>query len=372
MPGWLSDYPKILLALLTIGVWDTFHGVVWGSIVGNPAGSALRMGWDLMLPYSLWGFLAPICLWATDARRLDSRPLWKAAGVHLLAMALYCGTFLVLFFGIREFTRGPLSTWMTRFLGDFSLARQDLGAWGASAWINWFICTSFAHLLAFFRDMRNKELRASHLEAQLAHSQLHSLKAQVQPHFLFNTLNSIYALVPTEATEARRMVVLLSDFLRRALQESSLQMVTLRKELEFVEMYLGIQQLRFSNRMRIERDVEEEVLDWMLPHLLLQPLVENAIKHGLGPKVGLGVLRIIAYREKGLLLLSVEDDGVGPSEATSGLGFGLKSTADRLRQLYGDKATLAYGALPSGGFRVSMEIPTNSEVLPSLSATSDP
>ena len=195
------------------------------------------------------------------------------------------------------------------------------------------------------------ELRASELQSQLARAQLGALKDQLQPHFLFNTLNAIMTLVRQQkGPEAERMLGRLADLLRCVLEDIHAQEVPLRRELEYLRLYLSIEEVRFEDRLRAVVDAEAGILDALVPHLCLQPIVENAIRHGLGRSAGASRIAIGARREGDRLVLSVEDDGPGlQPEGAAPPGIGLANTRARLERLYGAAAGLAVeNAVPHG------------------------
>jgi LytS/YehU family sensor histidine kinase len=207
-------------------------------------------------------------------------------------------------------------------------------------------------------------LRSAQLEAALARARMQVLKMQLQPHFLFNTLNSISALVTQDPPAAERMVARLGDLLRLALKEADVQEATLDRELRFLQLYLEIEQVRFGPRLRVELDVAPEVLDACVPHLLLQPLVENALRHGAGRKAGPARVVIRGRRADARLRLEVEDDGGGlPDWFREGVGLG--NTRDRLRRMYGDGQALRLEGGPAGGVRVTVDLPFRREADPS-------
>lgn len=203
------------------------------------------------------------------------------------------------------------------------------------------------------------DLRASQLETQVTQARLGALKAQLQPHFLFNTLNAIVVLVRQQkGREAEETLARFSDLLRAVLADMDSQEVTLARELEYLKLYLSIEQVRFSDRLRVTFDVDPELLDAAVPHMALQPLVENAIHHGIGQRASAGAITISARRDGAALQLLVRDDGPGFGAAKEhGLGLGLANTRARLRQLYGDQAELRTGAAPGGGADVSLVLP---------------
>ena len=204
------------------------------------------------------------------------------------------------------------------------------------------------------------ELRASQLETQVAQARLGALKAQLQPHFLFNTLNAIVVLVRQQkGQQAEETLARCSDLLRAVLADMEAQEVPLSRELEYLRLYLSIEQLRFSDRLRVEIDVDPELLDAAVPHMALQPLVENAIRHGIGRRATAGLIRIHARRHGDSLQVEVQDDGpgFGASGAGGGMGLGLANTRARLRQLYGDAGDLRTGNGQGGGAVVTMVLP---------------
>jgi LytS/YehU family sensor histidine kinase len=201
-------------------------------------------------------------------------------------------------------------------------------------------------------------LRSSELQKQLMGAHLSALKMQLQPHFLFNTLNAIMVLVRQQKTrEAEQMLARLGDLLRCVLDDVDSQEVPLRRELEYLELYLSIEQVRFQDRLRAEIVVDPMLLDAAVPQMGLQPLVENAVRHGIGQRSAAGKVRISAIRKLDMLELSVEDDGPGFPPVIKSDGIGLSNTRERLRQLYGTAAELMIERPQQGGARVRISIP---------------
>ncbi|AKF85142.1 Histidine kinase-, DNA gyrase B-, and HSP90-like ATPase [Myxococcus fulvus] len=215
-----------------------------------------------------------------------------------------------------------------------------------------------AHAIYYAEQLRLRD-------TQLARAQLHALEAQLHPHFLFNTLNSISALVRRDPLGSERMIARLSDLLRETLQAAGREEVSLRDELRTLQLYLDIQGVRFTDRLRVEQDIAQEALGARVPHLVLQPLVENAIQHGIAPRSAPGTVTVTARREGPELLLEVRDDGVGLREGAAakseGSGKGLWITRERLVQLYGPAHRLKLEAREEGGARVSLAIPFRTE-----------
>jgi len=200
------------------------------------------------------------------------------------------------------------------------------------------------------------------LQAQLDQAQLQTLKLQLHPHFLFNTLNAITALIHRAPERAERMVAGLSELLRMSLGSAAEQEVPLSREVEVLEHYVDIQRERFQGRLAVRVDVAPDVRDALVPNLILQPLVENAIKHGIGPRASGGAVEVVARRAQDGLSLVVRDDGVGePVPAARREGVGLANSRARLTSLYGAAHRLAAAPLPAGGFEVSIVIPFHTE-----------
>jgi sensor histidine kinase YesM len=210
--------------------------------------------------------------------------------------------------------------------------------------------------ISYFRQARDRE----HLEARLARAQLQTLKLQLQPHFLFNTLNTITALIGVDPRVAERMVSGLSELLRLSLRNAGEQEVPLSRELELLEHYVEIQQIRFRDRLTVTVDVAPETMRALVPNFILQPLVENAIRHGIGPRAAPGHVDVRAYRENGALHLRVADNGVGARARRSesaGEGIGLGNTKARLEHLYGAEHAFTAQGGRDGGFVVDIVIP---------------
>jgi len=216
------------------------------------------------------------------------------------------------------------------------------------------------YILSNYHKYRERELRASNLETRLAQSQLQVLKMQLHPHFLFNTLNTISVLMAEDTKAANRTLVRLSDLLRMTLDSDGAQEVPLKQELDFLQGYLDIERTRFHDRLTIRVDVDPSVLDAQVPNLLLQPLVENAIRHGISPHARDGVVEISARREGGTLCVEVRDNGGGLVEGgpePSTRGVGISTTRARLEQLYGSGHQFEIRNGPEGGAWVKVVLP---------------
>jgi two-component sensor histidine kinase len=222
----------------------------------------------------------------------------------------------------------------------------------------------FLHLFDRYRRARARELHAVQLEARLAHARLHNLQAQLHPHFLFNALNAISSIMYDDVRAADRMLTRLADLLRRALDASRAQVVTLGEELELLEAYLELMRARFGDRLQAEIEVDGDLRGAPVPALLLQPLVENALEHGAPQPPEPARVAIRCRREGGALLLEVQDNGPGlvhPDEPLVGRGVGVTNTVERLRGLYGTAARLSWRGAPGGGLVVSVRLPYEPE-----------
>jgi two-component system, LytTR family, sensor kinase len=228
-----------------------------------------------------------------------------------------------------------------------------------NALMYWLIVAA-VHAVAYHQAARSRELRLARVEGQLAAARLHALQAQLHPHFLFNALHTVAMLWRTNRTdEAYDTLERLGAILRRMLDGSGEAEVPLGEELDFVREYLAIERSRLRDRLRVEIDAPPEVLEARVPALLLQPLVENAIRHGIAPHSSAGRLTVRAWRAGASLRIAVRDDGPGLplAAAFAGQGVGLRNTRERLRQLHGERQHLFVGDAPGGGCLVEVELP---------------
>ncbi len=220
----------------------------------------------------------------------------------------------------------------------------------------YFVILLGAEAMTHAQARQEDEIQAGRLARQLSDARLALLQRQLHPHFLFNALQAISTLLHRDPATADRLLVRLSDLLRAMLDDASGQTLSLRTELELIRKYLDIEQARFGDRLTVEWRVDESLLDCQVPSLIVLPLVENAIRHGLSPKIGPGRLAIAVRSEGPLLVLTVEDDGRGATlPLRAGLGVG--NTRERLGALYGERATLSIDTAQDAGFRARIQIP---------------
>jgi two-component system LytT family sensor kinase len=344
------------------------------SVKGEPIGWSRPLYWSLSEWY-LWAAISPAIFWM--ARRFPlSRDTWaRHLPVHLAAVLLVHAVHETAYV-VLERAAGmghPVPPPLRQALLLFITKRAAFNLLVYSGIV------AVAHAQSLHRRYRERERVTLQLETKLARAQLEALKIQLQPHFLFNTLNTVSALLHRDAEAADRVLSRLGDLLRLSLQHSGRQEVMLRQELEFLERYLEIQQTRFQDRLTVHFDADPDTLDALVPTLVLQPLVENAVRHAIEPRAAPGHLDIRARRQDGRLTLEVADDGPGLGPATpgdingtaipsTGSGIGLANTRARLEQLYGSGHRFTLTNVPTGGLLVTLEIPYRVGNLPTPTA----
>lgn len=309
------------------------------------------------------GFLLPLPVLVSHYAPLNRGRLLRVLAVHLLAMAVFAllhwwivKLSMEWAFDLPRQGRG----WRGRGMGPGP--RPEMRFWftafhhfGAAIFGYWLVVGAW-HAVDASRRLKQREVQASQLEAQLATARLQALEDQLQPHFLFNTLNTLSSLIYEDVEAADKVIRDLSTLLRLALDNAGSHTVPLEDEVRFVGVYLDIMQTRYPNRLEVTLDVDPAAAACAVPNLLLQPLVENSIKHGLEASDGAVRIELSARREHDRLHLEVTDNGPGLPDAPRE-GVGLRNTRARLRQLYGDEAGFEIGNRDGGGVRASVEIP---------------
>jgi two-component system, LytTR family, sensor kinase len=312
------------------------------------------------LNFLFWALLCPLVY--SILRR------WPFQGGFSIRLVLIHLGFSLLIAGVHEIITSAIYYTILTRIGDFDFNDPAYRSWAYHALVpaiftrtmEYWVLMGVLIALDNARMRREEREQLLKLRSELQISQLNALKKQLQPHFLFNTLNSVSALVGKEPDGARRMLGRLGHLLRVSLDSERQQKVRLAQEVDNVGNYLGIEAVRFRDRLSVKYSVPEELGSAMVPSMVLQPLAENAIKHGLdtvGDRVEISVL---AYRSNGSLILSVVDDGPGCNDIQHALdrgGIGLRNVRERLRTLYGDRATMSATSPPNGGFRVDLSIP---------------
>ncbi len=255
----------------------------------------------------------------------------------------------------RPFVTEPTPTWRSMLASNF--VYESMIFWAV---------IGVVHAVEFHRRYRERELHTLQLRAQLTEARLDALGAQLNPHFLFNTLHGVSTLMHRDVDAADTMLARLADLLRRTLDPSVAHEVTLAEELSLLDDYLAIVRVRFGDRLSLESRVSGDVRGALVPRFILQPLVENALEHGIARRAGAGRVEIAAVRENGALRLSVTDDGAGmrgtaAAPAGDGNGIGLSNTRRRLGELYGDEHALVLSDALGGGLRATITLPFRTE-----------
>jgi two-component system, LytTR family, sensor kinase len=351
-------YSRTTIVVQLIAVWTAVALYFAVQARFNPAYEP-RMPWSNALLvnftyYYLWGLCTPVVVWV--ARRFPfEKGRW---GSSLAAHAIVSSVLTTLQLLGAE---ALLSTVGVRSMSEMSerLAFAFAVNFQSSLPTYWLMLFVW-YAIDYYTKFRDRELRATQLEAQLSQAQLQALRMQLNPHFLFNTLNSVSSLMYSDVEAADAMLARLSEFLRLTVDREIKQEIPLEQELEFVSRYLEIEQVRFEDRLRVRIDVHADVRDAVVPSLALQPLVENAIHHGIAPRREGGSIEISARRENGALHLSVADDGVGANQQRRER-VGLANTRSRLEQLYGANHQLTFTDVVPRGFRVDITIPYRTE-----------
>jgi signal transduction histidine kinase len=347
---------RIFAVATAFGIFSGLQAYNYVTLFTNPQPFHLLLALNLTYWYA-WAVLVPGMLWLARRYRFGRHTWRRAAAVHAV--------------GVIVFTLAHAALAVTcRVLIMKALAGRDVSWWMYFQELfflnfDWEMMTYWAivglsHALDFHRESQERELTAAQLRTRLAEAQLQALQRQLHPHFLFNTLNTISTLMHRDTEAADAMLERLSDLLRLTLDRVGTQQVSLKDELDFLQKYLEIEKTRFGDRLQVHLHVEPDTLDAGVPNLVLQPLVENALRHGIGPKVGGGRIDIGARREQNNLVMEVRDNGVGiPGEEMHAFhdGVGLSNTRSRLAHLYGDRHRFECRTPPGGGLAVTLVIP---------------
>jgi two-component system LytT family sensor kinase len=358
----LRNYPLYFALWTVLGLFYFSEGLTQRMVLHDPTPWwHYLLAW--MLGVYLWALLTPAILWLGRRFPID-RSRWF---LPIAAQLLFSSGFSVLELALESalYTRLHLfPAVMPNFSRTFAvLLLRGFHGGILDYWMVIGVQWSFLYYRGYqerSQELLKFELRASELQSQLMSAQLQALKMQLQPHFLFNTLNAITVLVRQQKSkDAEKMLGHLSDLLRGVLEDVDAQEVSLRRELEYLQLYLAIEQVRFPDRLRVEIKADPDAQEASVPQLILQPIVENAIRHGIGRSSSAGRIVISAARVNGAVQLSVQDDGPGLASGDSSQeqGIGLANTRARLQQLYGQQASLEIENCDRGGVIVTMKIP---------------
>ena len=350
-----------------VGLFDATQ-TVFGMRAEGMHHAWARLFFTVLFSWLPWGLATPVVL------RLGHRypsARWRPFAtwsVHLIACAAvglaYAGWSATLEYLLNPYAVSPgrdpfARIWSAKFYNGLL---ADLILYGAILLVS--------HLLDSRERLARQQTEAARLNEQLSKAQLDALRRQIEPHFLFNALNAIAGLVREKRNDdAVSMIAGLSDFLRRVVEDSHRQEVPLLEELEFAQKYLEIQKVRFAERLQFRVDVPQELYAARVPNLILQPMVENAIKHGIAKRVQGGEIRIGAHCENGRLALSVYNDGPGLSVGwdTANNGIGISNVRTRLQSLYGEEFALKVRDGDGGGVEVLLSMPCIMPLSASLS-----
>ena len=359
----LSAYLRALA--ISVLVWIGIDAVFWVGNLLDDSGEEFSWRKAIRGFINWWGIIALFTptMFALTRRWPMQRLTWRDSawrlGLCILAMAL-----------VSLMARG--------MAGHFLMTHEEKLAakpplpldlrhmlWRQRMWLPYMLfhyaaLAGVGYAVDVRRRLRERELRTQQLENELSRAKLDALKGQLQPHFLFNTLHAIGVTAPHDGQKASRMIVHLGDLLRRTLETHKHQLVPIKEELELLAPYLEIQKLRFADRLSVLVDVPENLLDCLVPSLMLQPIVENAIRHGIEAKAGAGKITIRARAEAEVIVIEVEDDGRGLQSGRydpSRDGIGLSATRARISKLFDGQGTFALAASRGGGAVARIRMP---------------
>ncbi len=357
MPGrWWGPWLLAIAVWTLIGLFFSVQGFRIVTRFHNPEATFTEAIVNTLPDTYVWAAFSPLVVRLGRRLRVERGTWMWAVPVHLLigcAVALLQTVLAISLFALLWAALGHEVFW-SRWVQDHLIL-----------FFHWNLVV-YAALVAigsaadYYQEARERERRAAQLEARLAQAQLQALKVQLHPHFLFNALNGIAELIHEDPAAAERMVLGLGGLLRSLLERAASQEITLAQELEFVRAYLAIEQMRFQDRLSVVWEIDPAALPALVPSLVLQPLVENALRHGVAPRAGASRVTVRAARQGESLRLAVADDGPGfRRDARAGIaeGVGLSNTRVRLRQLYGPDGWLELADAEGGGAEAVVVIP---------------
>lgn len=350
---------RLLSALGFLVLWSLIGLAFAGQFYLSSSLLGRSITWGQAISYSLadwyvWALLSiPI---AAFARRFPPAPEspWRTAGTHLAAAAGFALAYVLL-----RSVVGLAHSWIINEAVTFSEVFRPL-------FVKTFpfnlliygVIVSVGHALDYYRKYHERTVQTLELEKHLTEARLQSLLRQLKPHFLFNALNGISSLMYSDVAAADRMLIRLSELLRLTMSQSGAPLTPLKSEISFLQCYLGIEEIRFRDRLSVRMEIDPATLEAQVPSLILQPLVENAIRHGIEPQMRAGVITIRSARERDDLVLTVIDNGGGmPPNGFKREGIGIANSRARLFELYGERQKFELGNQPEGGLCVRVTIP---------------
>jgi two-component system LytT family sensor kinase len=347
----------IFLGATVLGVFSAIQAYNYVALFDDkPQPLAVLFGLNMSYWYA-WALLAPLVLWLARTYRFERGKWVRALAVHVPAVIV------ITFAHAMLLGAGRVAT--LQFL-----AEREVDWWlGVRErfflYFDWEMMTYWAiiaasHAYDFYRESQDRALTTAQLQTRLAEARLQALQRQLHPHFLFNTLHTISALMHRDIDAADAMLAKLSDLLRLTLERVGTQLVPLKDELDFIHKYLDIERTRYGERLHTTFVIEPDTLGASVPNFVLQPIVENALRHGIGPKVGGGRVEVRAHHNGDWLQLVVQDDGYGvPPDKLDAFntGVGLSNTRSRLEHLYPGNHTFEFQTPAGGGLAVTIVIP---------------
>ncbi|HXQ80310.1 MAG TPA: sensor histidine kinase [Opitutaceae bacterium] len=351
--------PTFLRGLGLAALWSLV-GLAFASelyLSNNQLGRPITWGEAISSPLEDWyayGVLALGVVWLARRYPPELGSRWLTAGIHLAAALVFSFLWVML--------RALVGVVDSSIIGESASFGEIFGPLLVKTFpfnlLIYGIIVTVSHALDYYRKYHERTVQALELERHLTEARLQALLHQLEPHFLFNTLNGIASLMHTDVEAADRMLVRLSELLRITMSHTGAPETTLREEIAFIERYLEIERIRFRDRLEVVIDIDDEVIDAKVPSLILQPIVENAVRHGIEPRSHTGRIELRGSREDGQVVLAVSDNGGGiPAGGPAREGIGLSNTRARLLELYGDQQHFELVNRPDGGLCVRMVIP---------------
>ncbi len=344
-----------------------FADTSWGEAAKPTARETLNIFVDRVVAAYLWLLLTPFIIWSAEKISLKKFPFVLVLVLHLFAglfftflhIPIYSSYIVIVHSFVPWMYAGIFEKLPAVTYGEYvinSIARVN----HVYRLLYYSIIIAIHFAFDYFRKYSERELIASQLEVQLKEAQIRTLHQQLQPHFLFNTLNGISSLMYKSVDDADKMLTYLGDLLRISLERMNVQEVPLKDDIAFIERYLLIEKTRMGDRLLVKTNFHPETLDALVPCMMAQPILENAIKHGVAPNVKQGTIIASSWRIAEKLFLQIEDDGKGFTrslEENLTKGYGIRNTLERLKILYGNNHSLTFSNKETGGLRVTLSIP---------------
>ncbi|HZZ20541.1 MAG TPA: sensor histidine kinase [Opitutaceae bacterium] len=344
--GWVALWSLVALAIASeIYLSSNFLGrsITWGEAIS-----------DSLEDWYVYGALSLAVVWLARRYPPERGSRWAAAGIHLVAALAFSFAYVLLRTLVGEVDSriaGEPASFGEIFHPLFVRTIPfNLLVYG--------VILSMSHALDYYRKYHDRTVQTLELEKHLTEARLQALLHQLKPHFLFNTLNGIASLMHTDVDAADKMLVRLSELLRITMSHTGAPKTSLREEVAFIERYLDIEKIRFRNRLEVSIAVDQDAIEAQVPSLILQPMVENAMHHGVEPNSRMGRIEVRGARKDGNLVLSISDNGAGiPEGGFKRQGIGVANTRARLTELYGSEQKFEMANGPKGGLCVTITIP---------------